>query len=123
MTEDAERTDAADDECTTTRSFDDHGIDDGSDLIRRTYYRLVADGDGTFEPTDRYVDRLADAFRRAYLTETGTYAVPPHVAAAIDDARARVGAEFADESDADLRTRVIPAFYRHAAGLHCAYRS
>ena len=69
MTEDAERTDAADDECTTTRSFDDHGIDDGSDLIRRPSYRLVADGDGTFEPTDRSVDRLADAFRRAYLTE------------------------------------------------------
>jgi len=109
-------------DCTTTGSFDDHGIDDGSELIRRTHYRLVADGDGAFEPTERFLDRLADAFTRAYLTATDAYELPPHVAAAIDDARVWVGAEFADEPDADLRATVIPAFYRYAAGFHCAYR-
>ena len=110
------------DDCTTTGSFDDHGIDDGSELIRRTYYRLVADGWDTFEPTARFLDRLADAFTRAYLTATDAYELPPHVAAAVDDARVWVGVEFADDPDADLRGEVIPAFYRHAAGFHCAYR-
>ena len=114
-------TDTADD-CTTTESFDDHGIDDGSELIRRTHYRLVADGDGEFEPTERFLDRLSDAFTRAYLTVTDTYELPPHVAAAVDDARVWTGTEFMDEPDADLRGTVIPAFYRHAAGFHCAYR-
>ena len=108
--------------CTTTESFDDHGIDDGSELIRRTYYRLVAADEDAFEPTERFLDRLADAFTRAYLTVTDAYEPPPHVAAAIDDARVWVGVEFADDPDADLRGEVIPAFYRHAAGFHCAYR-
>ncbi|OYR40595.1 hypothetical protein DJ82_07615 [Halorubrum sp. Ib24] len=110
------------DDCTTTASFDDHGIDDGSELIRRTYYRLVADGWDSFEPTERFLDRLADAFTRSYLTATDAYELPPHVAAAVDDARAWAGVEFADEPDADLRGTVLPAFYRHAAGFHCAYR-
>ena len=124
MNENTDHTNADDaaDDCTTTRSFDDHGIDDGSELIRRTHYRLVADGDDAFEPTDRFLDRLADAFTRAYLTVTDEYELPPHVAAAVDDARVRVGGEFADDPDADLRVEVIPAFYRHAAGFHCLYR-
>jgi hypothetical protein len=124
-TDHANRDDGSDDatdDCTTTASFDDHGIDDGSTLIRRTHYRLVADGDDAFEPTERFLDRLADAFTRAYLTATDAYELPPHVAAAVDDARVWIGAEFADEPDADLRGEVIPAFYRHAAGFHCAYR-
>ena len=121
-TGDAGDRDDARDDCTTTGSFDDHGVDDGGALIQRTYYRLVADEDGEFEPTDEYLDRLVDAFTRAYLTETGSYELPPHVAAAIDDARVWVGIEFADQSGADLRTDVIPAFYRHAAGFHCGYR-
>ena len=79
--------DGATDGCTTTESFDDHGIDDGSALIRRMHYRLVADGWDTFEPTKRFLDRLADAFARAYLTVTDAYELPPHVAAAVDDAR------------------------------------
>jgi len=115
-------TDGPADDCTTTASFDDHGIDDGSELIRRTHYRLVADGWDAFEPTERFLDRLADAFKRAYLTAADAYEPPPHVAAAVDDARVWVGVEFADEPDADLRREVIPAFYRHAAGFHCAYR-
>jgi hypothetical protein len=30
--------------------------------------------------------------------------------------------EFGNNPDADLRTDVIPTFYRHAANFHCAYR-
>ena len=110
------------DDCTTTGSFDDHGIDDGSALIRRTHCRLVAAAADTFGPSDRYLDRLADAFTRAYLTATDAYAPPPHVAAAVDDVRVWAGAEFADDPDADLLGTVIPAFCRHAAGFHCASR-
>lgn len=115
------RSDTTDD-CTTTGSFNDHGIDDGSDLIRRTHYRLVADDWDTFEPTEQFLDRLADAFTRAYLTTTDAYELPPRVAAAVDDVRAWVEAEFTDEPETDLRGEVIPAFYRYAAGFHCAYR-
>lgn len=44
------------------------------------------------------------------------------MAAAVDDARVWVGVEFGDAPDADLRSDVVPASYRHAAGFHCAYR-
>ena len=107
----------------TTVVVTDHGIVDGSDLIRRTHYRLRDDGDGRFEPTDRFFDRLTDAFTRAYLAATGEHALPDHVAAAVDDARARIDSEFADAPDADLPTEVLPRFYRYAAGYHCAYRN
>ena len=40
---------------------------------------------------------------------------------AVDDARARTAEEFAEEPGADLRTTVVPAFYRRVAGFHCAY--
>lgn len=117
-----ERDEDIDGNCTTTASFDDHGVDDGSDLIRQTYDRLAADDDGTFEPTDRFFDRLADAFMRSYLTATGEFSLPDDVAPAIDDARTWTAIDFADEQDADLRTQVVPTFYQYAAGFHCTYR-
>lgn len=70
------------DDCSTTTSFRDHSIDDGSVLIRRTYYRLADAGVATFDPTE----------------------------------------EFADRPEADLRTDMLPTFYQHLAGFHCAYR-
>lgn len=110
-----------DGECTTTGSFAAHGIDDGSRLISRTYYRL-ADGDPpAFAPTDRFFDRLETAFIWAYLASAGGTGVPDGVLTAIDDARARTAEEFATEPAADLRTAVVPAFYRRVAGFHCAY--
>lgn len=109
-------------ECTTTRSFDDHGIDDGSTLIQRTYYRLAAETSSTFEPTAEWFDRIEAAFVWAYLATVEGSDVPRHVEAAIDDARALTAESFADRADADLRTDVLPSFYRHVAGFHCAYR-
>lgn len=111
----------ADRECTTTGSFAAHGIDDGSRLVTRTYYRL-ADGDSpAYAPTESFFDRLETAFIWAYLESTGGPRIPNGVLTAADDARARTAEEFADESGADLRTAVVPAFYRRVAGFHCAY--
>jgi hypothetical protein len=109
------------DDCTTTGSFDDHGIADGADLIARTHYRLAA-ADGGFEPTPAFFDRLESAFLWAYLGSVDEPGVPDHVAAAVDDAKAATAAAFADRPDADLRTEVIPGFYRRVAGYHCRYR-
>lgn len=109
-------------ECTTTTSFADHGLTDGSALIQRTYYRLAEDGQPSFEPTPAFFDRLAAAFIWAYLETVGGAEVADHVEAAIDDARAMTAAGFADRPEADLRTDVLPAFYQHVAGFHCAYR-
>ena len=109
-------------ECTTTGSFADHDIEDGSRLIQRTYYRLTAGAYDEFEPTAAFFDALEAAFVWAYLGSVDERQVPDHVGAAIDDATAFTREEFADRPDADLRTNIVPAFYHHAAGFHCAYR-
>ncbi len=110
------------DECTTTGSFADHGITDGSDLVARTYYRFAADEMTGFEPTREQFDRLESAFIWAYLGSVEETGVPDHVEAAVDDAKALTYEEFQDAPDADVRTEVIPAFYRRVAAFHCAYR-
>lgn len=108
--------------CTTTGSFEDHDIEDGAELIEQTYYRL-ADADRTsFEPTSSFFDALESAFIWAYLGSVDERGIPEHVQAAIDDAKIFTAEDFADRSDADLRTDVIPTFYQYAAGFHCAYR-
>lgn len=110
------------DDCSTTDSFSDHGIGDGVNLITRTYFRLQRGENRGFEPTDRFFDQLESAFIWAYLGSVDEPGVPAHVERAIEDARARTETEFADRPDADLRTDVIPWFYRHVASLHCLYR-
>ncbi len=109
-------------ECTTTESFADHDIEDGSTLIHRTYYRLAGADRAEFEPTASFFDALESAFLWAYLGTTRETEIPEHVEAAIDDARALTADEFESRADADLRTEVIPAFYQHLADFHCAYR-
>jgi hypothetical protein len=111
-----------DDDCSTTASFADHGIEDGSDLVRETYYRLSAGGVPAFEPTGAFFHRLADAFRWAYLGSVTEAGIPPHVDLAVEDARELTLEEFRDDPDADLRTEVLPAFYARVAGFHCVYR-
>ena len=110
------------DDCTTTGSFSDHGIWDGVDLVTRTYYRLHDAGYSDFSPGKTFFDRLESAFIWAYLGSVDEPGVPTHVESAIDDARALTQQEFDDCPDADLRTEVIPAFYRRVAGFHCLYR-
>lgn len=107
--------------CTTTSSFADHNIDDGSTFITRTYHRLRS-AHSEYQPTGSFFDALESAFIWAYLGATEDRGVPEHVAAAIDDARAHTKAELDDQPDADLRTEVVPTFYQHLADFHCAYR-
>lgn len=121
MREDELHVDDGSEECTTTESFADHDIEDGSTLIQRSYYRLSDANRGEFEPTASFFDALESAFIWAYLGTVRENGVPEHVEAAIDDARALTAEEFTDR-EADLRTEVLPAFYRHLAEFHCAYR-
>lgn len=109
-------------ECTTTGSFADHDIEDGATLIERTYYRLAEAGMDDFRASETHFDALESAFIWAYLRTTDETGIPPHVEAAIDDAKAFTATEFSDRPDADCRTEVVPAFYRYAAGFHCSYR-
>lgn len=109
-------------DCSTTSSFEDHGIPDGTELVTGTYYRLVGRRAPRYEPTEAFFDRLEEAFIWAYLATADEPGIPVHVEAAIDDARVLTYAEFRDDPDADLRTDVIPAFYRRVAAFHCAYR-
>jgi hypothetical protein len=111
------------DECTTTRSFADHAIEDGSRLIERTYYRLAEADKAEFAPTASYFDALESAFIWTYLGTVAENDVPDHVEAAIEDARIFTAEEFADRPEADLRTEVLPTFYTYAAEFHCAYRT
>jgi len=108
--------------CTTTGSFADHEIEDGSVLIQRTYYRLAAGNRTEYAPTESFFNALESAFVWAYLGTVEGDGIPAHVEAAIDDARAHTAAEFEGRDDADLRTDVVPAFYQHLAAFHCAYR-
>lgn len=109
-------------DCSTTGSFNDHGIEDGSDLVSATHYRLRDAGIDSFEATASFFDALESAFRWAYLGAVDEPGVPPHVDYAIADARAFVEAEFDDREDADLRQDVVQTFYREVAGFHCAHR-
>jgi len=122
MDGDSARTTDSTEECTTTESFVDHDIEDGSALVQRTYYRLAAAG-VEFVPEESFFDALESAFIWAYLETVEDNGVPDHVEAAIDDAKAVTAAEFADRPDADLRTDVVQTFYGNVAGFHCAYRA
>ena len=118
-------------DCSTTTSFEDHGLDDGGELVRETYLRLAAasgtdatgtDGGGRFTPTERFFERLESAFLWSYLHQADVAEVPAHVQTAVDDALAVTAEEFSDAPGADLRTEVLPTFYQEVAGFHCAYR-
>jgi len=110
-------------DCTTTMSFSDHGVDDGADLVSATYYRLLDAGYRGVDPGGELFEAVETAFVRTYLSHVDDAGgLPAHVAAAVDDARERTAEEFEGRPDADLRTDVLPAFYRRVAGFHCSYR-
>ena len=106
--------------CTTTTAFGAYGVPDGSDLIQRTYHELT---DGTTE-TDASRIRFGEldtAFRRAFTGLTTLGELPPVVEAALADGLYFTREQY-EGTDADLRTVVVPAFYREVAGFLCAYR-
>lgn len=110
-------------DCTTTSSFTDHGLDRGSVLIQRTYYKLAGAGITEFQSTEEFFDQLEAAFTWAYIVSTDEPGVPSHVEAAIDDAVAWTREQFADAEEVDLRTELLPRFYSELAAFHCSYRS
>jgi hypothetical protein len=109
-------------DCSTTNSFSDHGIADGVDLVTRTHQRLATAEPVSYSATEEFFDRLEEAFYWAYLGSVEERTVPGHVEAAVDDAIAMTAEEFEGESEADLRTEVVPTFFQYVAGFHCSYR-
>lgn len=105
----------------TTSAFDAYGITDGVDLVHRTSYRLLATGDGSFEPTAAFLARVDRAFWAAYIRAAAVPLVPTPLDAALEDAAALTAEEFADEPDADLRGEVLPSYYGTPVGLFCRY--
>lgn len=110
------------DECTTTLSFSDHGIEDGHELLTETYYRYRDQTDEPFTAAEDDLRRLEVAFIRTYLDELGAGTVDDHVQAALADALTDLRETFADVDEPNLRTDVIPTFYRRLASYHCEYR-
>ncbi|MFB6299014.1 MAG: hypothetical protein ABEH65_02000 [Halobacteriales archaeon] len=106
---------------TNARAFVDHDIEDGADLIARTYYDLAATGDRTVKPTPVYADRIGNAFRKAFIQSTDVPLVPDPVDAAVDEASDLLVHRILDDPDADLRTEILPSFYRLVARTYCAY--
>jgi len=106
---------------TRTAAFIHHGIDDGVDLVARTYYELADDGHRNPEPTTEFAERVASAFRGAFVRNAPVPLVPDPVDAAIDEATDTLVHRVLDDPDADLRTEILPAFYRDVASAYCAH--
>ena len=104
---------------TTDTAFLDYGLPNGEILVPATYYVLVDRGRGTFEPTPEYAHAIADAFRTAFVRRAPLPIVPEPVDAAVEDAVTATLHEFVH--GADLRTRVLPTFYRRVATYTCTY--
>lgn len=108
--------------CTTrTAAFTDHGIRDGTELVSRTYYALVTSGHATPEMSGEYAEHVATAFRKAFIRKAAVPLVPEPVEAAIEASTDIVVHRLLDDSDADLRTEVLPAYYRAVANAYCAH--
>jgi hypothetical protein len=106
--------------CTTSdTAFLDYGLPNGGTLVPATYYILAARDGGTFEPTPEYVHRVADAFRTAFVRRAPLPVVPEPVDAAVEDAVTATIHDFVRE--VDLRTEVLPTFYRRVAAYTCTY--
>jgi hypothetical protein len=108
------------DACSTTDSFANYGITDGSDLISRAA-RALGSTRQDVTVTPELTSGVESAFRTAFLAESDDGTLPSTVTAALDDAAVLVVDRFGGETR-DLRTDVLPAFYREFAGYHCAYR-
>lgn len=107
--------------CDTANAFTLYGIPDGVDLLHRMRYQLLAGGDGEFEPTDAFVDRIERAFRTAYRRAADAPEVADPLDAAVEDAAALTAEAYVDDPDADLRRDVLPSFYATLVGLFCRY--
>ncbi|WP_137285646.1 hypothetical protein [Halorussus salinisoli] len=109
--------------CTTrNNAFAGYDIPSGTDLVHKTWYLLIDRGYDTFEPTEVFANQLGEAFRTAFVRTAPVPIVPEPVDEAIIDAASITVYEHGDQPDADLRTVVLPSFYRAVADLYCDYR-
>jgi len=106
---------------TRSAAFVDHGIVDGTDLIARTYYALAAADHREPEPTAAFADRVATAFRGAFIRAAAVPLVPDPIDAAIEEATDTIVHRILDDPDAALRTEILPAFYGAVAAAYCAH--
>lgn len=101
-------------------AFAAYGVADGSAIVHRTYYRLRSPDDDAVHPSSEFMASLAQAFRRAFLVETELHTVPEAVDAAVDQAVTVTLHDLLDRGSADLRTQVLPTFYRTVSRTYCA---
>lgn len=104
---------------TSDAAFLDYGLPNGQVLVPATYYVLSGRDEATYEPSPAYVHRIADAFRTAFVRRADLPVVPEPVDAAVEDAVTATLHEF--DGEADLRTAVLPTFYRRVASYACTY--
>jgi hypothetical protein len=72
------------DTCTTTTAFSAYGIDDGSELVRRTH-RELTDGTSETDASSVRFDELDAAFRTAFAELAGGAGVPGDVETTMED--------------------------------------
>lgn len=106
---------------THAAAFTDHGIPDGTTLIHRTYYHLATNGIREPVPSQDFSDRVANAFRTAFIRSAPVPLVPDPIDTAIDEATEVIIHRTLDDPEADLRTKILPAFYRAVAQNYCLY--
>jgi hypothetical protein len=110
--------------CSThDNAFADYGIQTGTDLVHRTHYRLRDREYTDPAATPAFLDALEKSFQAAYVDAAAVPIVPEPVAAAIDDARTAMAHRLLDGgADGDLRSDVVPDYYRLVASYYCEYR-
>lgn len=102
-------------------AFDGYGIENGTDLIQATYYRLRPERSRRVTVTPDLVAATTRAFRSVFVQQATLPVVPEPVDAAIVDAASETVHETLGEGRVDLRTEFVPAFYRNVARLTCQY--
>lgn len=108
--------------CTTAdTAFVAWGVASDRALGSATYFRLLETGDGEFEPSAAFFDRLGAAFGDAFTRRADASLLPPAVEAAIADARPATAHEFLDRPEADLHEEVLPAFVERVGTFSCIY--
>lgn len=101
-------------------AFAASGVTDGTSIVHRTYYRLRSPDDNAVHASPEFMASLAQAFRRAFLVEMGRHTDPTPVGAAVERAVTVTTHDLLDRESADLRTSVLPTFYRAVSRNYCA---
>jgi len=105
---------------TPETAFVQYGIPHGQKLRTRVRNEFT-DPELGFDPSLSFFERLARAFRDAFVIEASEPVVPAPVEAAIPDAISATAHEYIDQPSAAFDT-VLLALYRRVAQYSCTYR-